>query len=84
MAQANFAAKDFGVMVRDQVKTKTNVVLEITTDNIAGCHQPTYHLRGMEDADSMLIGMTGGGQAINKAKERFQKYSKLLVEIATL
>lgn len=84
MAQANFAAKDFGVMVRDQVKTKTNVVLEITTDNIAGCHQPTYHLRGMEDADSMLIGMTGGGQAINKAKERFQKYLKLLVEIATL
>ena len=61
MAQANFAAKDFGVMVRDQVKTKTNVVLEITTDNIAGCHQPTYHLRGVEDADSMLIGMTGGG-----------------------
>ena len=31
-----------------------------------------------------MIGMTGGGQAINKAKERFQRYLKLLVEIASL
>jgi hypothetical protein len=36
MAQANFAAGDFGVTVRDGVKTKTNVRLNIMTENIAG------------------------------------------------
>jgi V-type H+-transporting ATPase subunit D len=84
MAQANFAAKDFGVSVRDAVKTKTNVRVEITSENIAGCQQPTFHLRGIDDADDMMIGMTGGGQAIAKAKDRFTKYLKLLIEIASL
>ena len=84
MAQANFAAKDFGVSVRDAVKTKTNVRLEITCENVAGCQQPTFHVRGLEDADDLMIGMTGGGQAIAKAKERFSRYLKLLVEIASL
>ena len=32
----------------------------------------------------MLIGMTGGGQAIGRAKDRFSRYLKLLVEIASL
>ena len=36
MAQANFAAGDFGVTVRDQVKTKTNVRLTVSTENVAG------------------------------------------------
>ena len=36
MAQANFAAGDFGVTVRDSVKTKTNVRLNITSENVAG------------------------------------------------
>lgn len=36
MAQANFAAGDFGVTVRDSVKTKTNVRLTITSENVAG------------------------------------------------
>ena len=84
MAQANFAAKDFGVNVRDAVKTKTNVRVEISVENVAGCHQPTFHLRGLDDADDLMIGMTGGGQAINKAKDRFSRYLKLLVEIASL
>ena len=36
MAQANFAAGDFAVTVRDQVKTKTNVRVTISTENVAG------------------------------------------------
>ena len=32
----------------------------------------------------MMIGMTGGGQAINKTKDRFQKYLRLLIAIASL
>ena len=37
MAQANFAAKDFGVSVRDAVKTKSTIYLEMTSENVAGC-----------------------------------------------
>ena len=85
MAQANFAAGDFGVTVRDSVKTKTNVRVTISTENIAGVQQPTFHLRGMNGGDDdSMIGMTGGGQAIMKTKDRFQKYLTLLVEIASL
>jgi len=36
MAQANFAAGDFGVTVRDSVKMKTNVRVVITSENVAG------------------------------------------------
>ena len=31
-----------------------------------------------------MIGMTGGGQAIMKTKDRFQKYLNLLIQIASL
>jgi len=31
-----------------------------------------------------MIGITGGGQAITRARERFSKYLKLLVDIASL
>jgi len=36
MANASFAAGDFGVTVRDSVKNKTNVRVNITIDNVAG------------------------------------------------
>jgi vacuolar-type H+-ATPase subunit D/Vma8 len=57
----------------------------ITTDNIAGVHQPTFNLKGLDDQeDDMMLGMSGGGQAIMKTKERFTRYLKLLIEIASL
>jgi V-type H+-transporting ATPase subunit D len=84
MAKANYAAGDIGITVRDAVKTKTNVRLLISAENVAGVQQPTFNLRGVNEDDDMMIGMTGGGQAIMKAKDRFQKYLKLLVEIASL
>ena len=84
MAQANFAAGDFGITVRDSVKMKTSVRVVITTDNVAGVQQPEFNLKGLEDENDTLVGVTGGGQAIMKAKERFTKYLKLLVAIASL
>ena len=87
MAQANFAAGDFGVTVRDSVKVKTNVRMTITAENVAGVQQPTFNLRGMDEASDdgiAMIGMTGGGQAITRARDRFQKYLRLLIEIASL
>ena len=87
MAQANFAAGDFGNTVRDSVKFKTNVRVTISTDNIAGVQQPTFNIRGLGEGDDdmlAMIGITGGGQAITKARERFSRYLKLLVDIASL
>ena len=84
MAQANFAAGDFGVTVRDQVKTKTNVRVNITTENVAGVQQPTFHIKGLNEDDDTMIGMTGGGQAIQRAKERYTRYLRLLIEVASL
>lgn len=84
MAQANFAAGDFGVTVRDSIKTKTNVRLQIKEDNVAGVKKPTFVIRGLtESEEDSVIGLTGGGQAIMKAKQTFIKYFKLLVEIAS-
>ena len=84
LAQANFAAGDFGVTVRDSVKTKTQVRLVIKEDNIAGVKKPTFVIKGMNEGDDdAVIGLTGGGQAIMKVKKSFTEYLRLLVQIAS-
>jgi V-type H+-transporting ATPase subunit D len=84
MTQATFAAGDFGVTVRDAVKAKTNIRLMIREDNVAGVKKPTFSIRGLNEQDEdSVIGLTGGGQAIMKAKNSFTKYLKLLIEIAS-
>lgn len=85
MAQAKFAAGEFGVTVRDSIKTKTNIYLTIQIENVAGVHKPHFLLCGLKDnVDDSMIGLTGGGQAIMKAQEKFKKYLELLVAIASL
>jgi len=44
-------------------------------------------LRGDTDEsgdDRSMIGLTGGGQAIAKCKDRFSKFLKTLIDIASL
>ena len=85
MAQAKFAAGEFGVTVRDSIKTKTNVYLMIQTENIAGVQKPSFHAIGLKEAsEDNIIGITGGGQAIMKAQEKFKAYLELLIAIASL
>ena len=88
LAEANFAAGDFSKAVFDSVSTRTNVRLNVTSDNVAGVHLPQFSLRGDGGAgdsdDRSMLGLTGGGQAIQKCRDRFQKFLKNLVEIATL
>ncbi|CAI2378791.1 unnamed protein product [Moneuplotes crassus] len=87
LAEANFAAGDFGRNVADQVKTKSNIRLSVTADNIAGVHLPKFALRGEEreeSDDKAMLGLTGGGKAINKCRERFANFLKLLIQIASL
>ena len=86
LAEATFAAGDFSRAVVDHVKKKTPVRLTVHSDNIAGVHLPVFTLRHEEDNsdDNSLLGLTGGGSAINKAREKFTKFLKVLVTVASL
>ena len=86
MSAANYAAGDFGVVVRDQVKSNAAVRVRINTENVAGVMKPTFIVKGIDDqnADEDLIGITGGGQAISRTRDNFKKYLKLLIGIASL
>ena len=86
MAGAQFAAGDFSRNVMGQVKTKTPVRLTVHSDNIAGVHLPIFNLKGEDEQseDNALLGLSGGGQAINTAREKFTKFLKVLVTIASL
>ena len=87
LAEANFAAGDFSRNVLDGVKIRTNVRVNVASDNIAGVHLPIFSLRGEQDDagdDRQMLGLTGGGQAIQKCKDRFQKFLKTLIDIASL
>ncbi len=87
LAEANFAAGDFARNAMDQVKTKTSVRLNLTSDNIAGVHLPVFNLKGDSEEtgeDRSMLGLTGGGQAIQKCKDKFTKFLKILVATASL
>lgn len=87
LAEANFAAGDFGRNVADQVKSRSNIRLTVAADNIAGVHLPKFALRGEEreeSDDKSMLGLTGGGKAINKCREKFANFLKLLIQIASL
>ena len=87
LAEANFAAGDFSKSVYDSVKTRTNVRLNVASENVAGVHLPIFSLRGDgedQSDDRSMLGLTGGGQAITRCKDRFSKFLKTLIEIASL
>ena len=65
----------------DSVKARTNVRLNVTSENVAGVHLPIFTLRGDDDQSDdrslqSMLGLTGGGQAIQKCKDRFQRFLK--------
>lgn len=77
LAEANFAAGDFSKAVFDSVGSRTNVKLNVTSDNVAGVHLPIFSLRGDgaggagDSDDRSMLGLTGGGAAIQKCRDRF-------------
>jgi vacuolar-type H+-ATPase subunit D/Vma8 len=61
----------------------------VTSDNVAGVHLPIFSLRGDDSGaantdDRSMLGLTGGGQAIQKCRDRFHRFLKMLIEIASL
>jgi V-type H+-transporting ATPase subunit D len=87
LAEANFAAGDFQRNVMDSVKAKSTVRLNMDSSNVAGVLLPMFHVRGGDDEDADaagMLGLTGGGQAIKKCKEKFKQFLIILVQIAGL
>ncbi len=85
MAEANFAAGDFSRAVVDHVATCTPVRMTVQSDNIAGVHIPNFKLKDMDDVgDGALLGLSMGGQSIQQARDKFTKFLKILITIATL
>ena len=90
LAEANYAAGDFGRNLADEVKTKANVrvVMDTSTKNtVAGVFLPKFALIGekKESGDEKaMLGLTQGGGAISKCREAFSTLLKTLMEIASL
>ena len=85
MAEANFAAGDFSRAVEDSASEWTPVRLSKKEENIAGVKIPFFKLLEIDEGgDQNLLGLTQGGQSIQNAKEKFTKFLKILVQIATL
>ena len=86
LASAFFAAGDFSRSVVDNVKVRTNVRLNVNTDNVAGVKLPIFSLKGEDELEesAALLGLQGGGQAIGRAREAFTKFLKVLIAIASL
>ncbi len=90
LAEANFAAGDFSKAVFDSVGMRTNVRLSVSSDNVAGVHLPQFTLKGDsmgaggDNDDRAMLGITGGGKAIQNCRDRFQKFLKNLIDIASL
>ena len=59
--------------------------VSIAQTNVAGVYLPLFHNKQEQGEDvSKHLGISGGGAAIQKCKERFGKVLKTLVKIAGL
>ncbi len=79
----------------DNVKARSNIKLALYSENIAGVHLPIFKLREIDEDCKQLdygklagmevpLGLTGGGKAISKCKDKFKDLLELLVRIASL
>jgi len=85
MAEANFAAGDFGHSVLEHVAVCSQVRMTMQAENIAGVHIPIFKLKDIDEiGDNSLLGLSMGGQSIQNAKDKFLKFLKILITIATL
>ncbi len=71
----------------ENVKAKADVKLTLRTKPIAGVTLPIFGLRNIDEekfGDNQILGLTGGGQALNVTKKHFGEFLKKIVEIASL
>jgi len=83
-AKAQWAAGEFHQNVKDSVK-RASIRIELSSENIAGVQLPIMHLKDTEELDSNIsqIGISRGGQTIQRCREKFKELLQLLVQIAS-
>ncbi|CAG9335560.1 unnamed protein product [Blepharisma stoltei] len=84
LAEAQWGAGDFGRILVETVKRASNQVrLGLTPKG--GVYLPVFHSKQeLGDEATKQLGISGGGAAIQKCKEKFNKLLKLLITIAGL
>lgn len=84
LAEAQWGAGDFGRTLVETVKRSSNQVRLGLTPR-GGVYLPVFHSKQeLGDEATKQLGISGGGAAIQKCKEKFNKLLKLLVTIAGL
>lgn len=88
-AEANFfsSSGNFAGNQQTEVKSRSNIRVQVGSSNVAGVFLPIFELRGEQKEevdDKNLLGITGGGQAIQKCRDKFNKLLKMLMDIASL
>ena len=90
LAEANYAAGDFGRNLAEEVKPKANVrvIMDTSTKNtVAGVFLPKFALKGEKREsgdDRAMLGLTQGGGAITKCRDQFSILLVTLMNIASL
>lgn len=83
LAEANFAAGDFGQMVLQNVE-KAQIKVRMKKDNVVGVQLPVFESYNDGTDTYGLTGLSRGGQQVTKCKEIFGKAVKLMVDLATM
>lgn len=85
--EVKFVANDISPQVIQSVNSLTRMV-SMRLDNIAGVRVPNFDLNQQEDQDrndpKNYIGLSRGGQQINKARESFTELLDQLIKLAML
>ena len=89
LEKANFSTSsgDVSRIVDENVRSRADVKLTLKTKPVAGVTLPQFGIRNIEEekyGESQILGITGGGQALNITKKHFYEFLKKIVEIATL
>lgn len=85
IAKSQWAAGDFGQRVRESV-TRASIRLDMSQDNVAGVTLPKFVIRENSDSDANLekVGVFGGGQVIEQARQKFHQFLRIAIDIASL
>lgn len=81
--EVKFVASDISPTVIQSVGNMPQMLL-MTIDNIAGVRTPQFHRTNQASESTDLLGLSRGGQQIQKAKEKFSELLDALIRLAEL
>lgn len=89
LSRADFSCSsgDIKRVVDENVETRASIKLTLKTKPLAGVTLPQFGLRNLDEEkmdDNTILGLTGGGDIIRRAKKKFKNLLDKIIEIATL